>query len=119
MMNGRSSEASTPVEPLGPQFDAEPALGLRICGCRGRRVFHGRDAGGKPGADLPGCPVDLQDHVMSVRGRDEPGQDALHRIRADGGLAIPLTTQLAVQRVRIAVCPWRDTKTSAELADEM
>src|SRR6266481_4765308 len=47
-----------------------------------------------------------------------PSSCRLSAVRS-GGLAIALATQLAVQRVRIAVCPWRDTKTSAELADEM
>ena len=55
--------------------------------------------------------------IVSLR-RNQPSSCRLSAVRS-GGLAIPLATQFAVQRVRIAVCPWRDTKTSAELADEM
>ena len=63
----RREHRRQPVEPLRPQFDAEPALGLRIFACRGRGLRHARDAGRKPGADLLGCPLDPKGHLMPVR----------------------------------------------------
>ena len=85
----RRGHRRQPVEPLRMQLDAEPALGLQIGVSRRRGLLHARDAGGKPDADLLGCPLDPQDYLMPVRSLGEPGQDALRRIDSGGRLDEP------------------------------
>jgi hypothetical protein len=81
-----SEERGQPVEPLGVQFDAEPAFGLRVCAARRRQLLHDRDAGGEPGADLLDRALDAQGHFIPVRRPGEPRQDVLRRVKTGGRL---------------------------------
>jgi hypothetical protein len=84
MAKGRSSDASTAgsQSSRSAQLDTQPALGLSICAARGRWFGHGRDAGGKPGADLLDRPLDPQGHFMPVRSLGESCENALCRIES-------------------------------------
>src|SRR6185437_1724516 len=76
----RGEQRRQPPEVLHPQLGTEPGRCLAPGYRRGRQFLQGGDAGGQPGPDLLGRPLEPQADQVPVGGGGEPGQDALGRV---------------------------------------